>query len=232
MKDLIRKILLESDWDWVDEIQVVPPHPLSEEALPLLVGWSFLYDEYAPRGGWAYDGKLFKITRVLGNTIYWLYGNGNEENSDSTSSFIKQVNDGYWVLVSPEGILYDPLYKRDWKGGTHYSKEDLTESLDWGWVMGETLLPLSDYVYEYKIEDLNQLIGIKVKLSPESRYYKEQLKYVDDYPLGDRENPIDVIGIIVGAGNGIQKEDNLPLSVKWTNDTLNNYSIWDLDISL
>ena len=134
MKDLIRKILRESEWDWVDEIDVVPPHPLSEEDLPYLVGWSFLYDEHSHLGRWAHNDKLFKITRVLGDKIYWLYGKGDEENSDSTSSFIKQVNNGYWVLVSPEGVLYDPLYKRDWKGGVYYSKENLNESLDWDWI--------------------------------------------------------------------------------------------------
>ena len=134
MRKLIKKILLESDWDWVDEIDVVPPHPLSEEDLPYLVGWSFLWDEHAHLGRWAHNDKLFKITRVLGDTIYWLYGEGDKENSGTTSSFIKQVNDGSWVLVSPEGFLYDPLYRRDWKGGVYYSKEDLNESHDWDWV--------------------------------------------------------------------------------------------------
>ena len=102
---------------------------------------------------------------------------------------------------------------------------------DWDWVAGEALLPLSDYVYEYKIEDLYELIGVKVKLSPESRYYKEQLKYVDHYPSGDRDNPIDVIGTIVST-DGLQREDNLPLYVKWSNDTKNNYNTWDLEIVL
>lgn len=134
MKDLIRKILRESDWDWVDEIEPLPLHPLSEEDLPSLVGWSFLWDEHTHLGRWAYDGKLFKITKVLGDTIYWLYGKGDEENSGSTSSFIRLINNGQWALVSPEGVLYDPLYKRDWKGGVYHSKEDLTESSDWDWV--------------------------------------------------------------------------------------------------
>ena len=66
MKDLIRKILRESEWDWVDEIDVVPPHPLSEEDLSYLVGWSFLWDEHAHLGHWGHDGKLFKITKSIG----------------------------------------------------------------------------------------------------------------------------------------------------------------------
>lgn len=105
-------------------------------------------------------------------------------------------------------------------------KKILTESEnEWDWVNQESLIPLSDYVSYNNITNLNELIGLKIQLSPNSEYYIEQLQ--QNY--NDRANPIGVYGIITGEDT---YDYDLPLQVAWENGTRNNYNVFDLDVIL
>jgi hypothetical protein len=139
VKKLVRNILREDELDWIREVNPLPPFPLSEKDLYPLIGWSILYDPHKPYGAWHQNGMTFPITKIQGGNVTWLYDNGKKENYDTITTFLSLINNGTWVLVSPEGVLYDPLYAREWKGGTYYSKEDLNESHEWDWARSEKL---------------------------------------------------------------------------------------------
>jgi hypothetical protein len=132
----LKKIIKEEidDLQWIKDAN---PHlPKDTEDLKNFIGWSFIWDpSHEKSGRWGYQGRSWEIVEIFEKDgfpwIKWENKEFNESNSDTTHEFLKRINEGVWVLISPEGVLLDPLYNREWNG---YQGPRITESDDLEWI--------------------------------------------------------------------------------------------------
>jgi hypothetical protein len=104
-------------------------------------------------------------------------------------------------------------------------KKIIREEVDeFDWFKGSYQIPLNDYINihlrekHYDIKD--NLVGLKVMISKDSRWYQE----------GDEWNPLDEIGTITRFH--IFDDGSSRIQVKWPNGKTNGYSEEDLDVIL
>lgn len=120
------------DLDWIREI---PDYqlPKNKKDLQQFVGWYFVWDKSNDKSGeWAYDGKRWLIKKIDSHEIWYidedLEGQTNES-VEGISNFLRRIQDGIWVLLSPNNFLLD-------KWGRKYNKikninESENDDLDW-----------------------------------------------------------------------------------------------------
>lgn len=132
----LKKIIKEEldDLQWIKDTN---PHlPKDTKDLKNFIGWSFIWDpSHEKSGRWGYQGRSWEIVEIFEKDgfpwIKWENKEFNEYNSDTTYEFLKRINEGSWVLISPEGVLLDPLYNREWNG---YQGPTIKESDDLEWI--------------------------------------------------------------------------------------------------
>lgn len=112
----------EDDWDWAKEPFGIPR---TKEELEYFIGWSFLWDESGKKTGmWGYDGRLWEIIEIRGKDVFYKDSKTGNYNDTDVRTFLRSLNDGSWVLVSPEGDIFDPMYKRTYSKKINESDED------------------------------------------------------------------------------------------------------------
>lgn len=102
----VNKLYESDDLDWIRNLG--PTLPRSADDLKHFVGWSFLWDRNSPHAYW--DATLGKIVSVSDEEVNYTTTTGTR--TRLIRDFLKQLVEGRWVLLSPEGILFDPIYNR------------------------------------------------------------------------------------------------------------------------
>jgi hypothetical protein len=157
----------EDDFGWVREVTAELPR--NEEDLKNFIGWSFLYDR-SLKGIWYYDGATWKITKVVDGEVYY-YNEDDKTNHQSTGNIttgniIEYINQGVYVLVSPDGKIFDPLYNR-----TYTPKINESEDLKWIQDIEPDL--------KVKINDLREGLRVKINTNKEDYgvFFRNDLHY-------------------------------------------------------
>jgi len=118
-KDYIKES--EED-DWAKEPFGIPK---TKEELEYFIGWSFLWDESGKKTGmWGYDGRIWEIIEIRGKDVFYKDSKKGNYNDMDVRSFLRRLNDGSWVLVSPEGDIFDPMYNRTYNKNINESEDD------------------------------------------------------------------------------------------------------------
>jgi hypothetical protein len=169
-------------------------------------------DPYQPYVGMKWKFVCMGYPQAYG--IYEIVGLDDEIMS------LRWKNDrgGYVELDDYKLVTYFQLVRG---GNVEVVYDDINESSDgFDWARGPSLTPLTDYIETYGIEEIdipNKLVGLRVILSPKSKFYGE----------GDDSNPIDVEGTITEE----ETHDNeLTIMVDWDNGEFNSYAPSDLDL--
>jgi len=112
----------EDDWAWAKEPFGIPR---TKEELEYFIGWSFLWDESGKKTGmWGYDGRLWEIIEISGKDVFYKDSKKGYYNDTDVRTFLRNLESGSWVLVSPEGYLLDPIYNRTYNKKINESDED------------------------------------------------------------------------------------------------------------
>ena len=109
---LIRESEEEEDvWRWAKESKLSLPQ--NKKELEEFIGWSFVWDISGKRiGDWGYNGRQWLIINIKGNLVYYRDQETNGNNDISIGGFLNNLKSGSWTMISPEGILFDPVYNR------------------------------------------------------------------------------------------------------------------------
>lgn len=101
----------EDEWGWVKESKLSLPQ--NKKELEEFIGWSFVWDISGKRiGDWGYNGRQWLIINIKGNLVYYRDQETNGNNDISIGGFLNNLKSGSWTMISPEGILFDPVYNR------------------------------------------------------------------------------------------------------------------------
>ena len=112
----------EDDWSWIEEI---PSNlPKNEKELSFFIGWSFIWDISRKNGEWGYSGRKWIINEIKENVVYYIDNATKELSQEEITHFLKNINDGVWVLVTPEGNILDPIYNRTYNPNVNESQDD------------------------------------------------------------------------------------------------------------
>ncbi len=108
---LIRESEEEDVWGWAKESNLSLPQ--DKKGLKEFIGWSFVWDISGKRiGEWGYNGRQWSIIDIKGDYVYYRDQETNQNNDISIGEFLKNLKSGAWTMISPEGILFDPVYNR------------------------------------------------------------------------------------------------------------------------
>ena len=110
------------DLEWIRDLG--PTLPRSAGDLKHFVGWNFLWDEETPHGKW--NATIGKILYVSDEEVNYTTNTGSRRRV--IGDFVEMIGEGKWVLLSPEGILFDPIYNREYP-------TPLKESNDLQWII-------------------------------------------------------------------------------------------------
>jgi hypothetical protein len=170
----------EDDWSWAKEPFGIPK---TKEELEYFIGWYFLWDKSGKKTGmWGYDGRLWEIIKIIGKDVFYKDSKTGSNNDTDVRTFLRSLNDGSWVLVSPEGDIFDPMYNRT------YNKK-INESTGFEWI--DDITP----------EDIKFKVGdtIKVKNIGNERSFLDWLgDYSSSYLRGEYGR--DIIGVVNSVG--------------------------------
>lgn len=101
----------EDEWGWAKESKLSLPQ--NKKGLKEFIGWSFVWDISGKRiGDWGYNGRQWLIINIKGNLVYYRDQETNGNNDISIGGFLNNLQNGGWTMISPEGILFDPVYNR------------------------------------------------------------------------------------------------------------------------
>jgi hypothetical protein len=174
----------EDDWGWAKETNIKVPTNKNE--LEYFIGWSFLWDQSGKKtGDWGYNGRLWEITGIDNNYVYYYDTKEKITHDTDIRSFLRNLENGSWVLVSPEGYLLDHKYNRTYNKNINESNEN-----DFQWI--EDINP----------KDLTFRIGDVIKVhnvGDEDSFLTWLGDYSDDF-LKNRFGEF-IIGEIVGLDN-------------------------------
>jgi hypothetical protein len=123
------------DFDWIRDSSLELPK--NREELKHVIGWYFIWDESCGRkcnGSWGHSGRKWLINEI-GYQVNFTDTFTNEKINYNVITFINNLLTGSWVLVSPEGVLFDPLYNRVYNPRLTESEED-----EWDWAKGSILI--------------------------------------------------------------------------------------------
>jgi len=201
----IKKIIREEldDFGWARDVSLILPK--TKEELWHFVGWSFLLEEdHFLNGRWFNDSKTWKITRIVGDEVYYY----NPEDGVGTmyiGNFLEHINSGWYVLVSPEGVIFDPLFNR-----TYTPKINESEDLKWIQDIEPDL--------RVKVSDLKEGLRVKINTNKEDYgvFFRNDLRYYMEQSSG---------------GEGTVRYWSTPdgtntwVNVKWDNGKFNTYPL-------
>jgi hypothetical protein len=170
-----------NDLDWIREI---PDYqlPKNKKDLQQFVGWYFLWDKSNDKSGeWAYDGKRWLIKKIDLHEIWYidedLEGQTNES-VEGISNFLRRIQDGIWVLLSPNNFLLDP-WGREYNGRKPIEeKNNINESEDDG----------LDWIKDIGPKDMTFRVGDIIKVhnvGDEDAFLSWLGDYSDDYVEGN-----------------------------------------------
>lgn len=167
---LMRESEEEEDvWRWAKETNI--DLPKTEEDLKNFIGWSFIWDTDREKhsGKWGYNGRSWTIINIKDIDI--IYRDQSTNNYEmEISDFLRSVNSGAYALVSPEGILLDPIYNRT------YDKR-LNESTGLEWI--NDIVP--ENTDDFKVGDIIRIVNV----SNEESFLSWLGDYSNSYRLGD-----------------------------------------------